>query len=133
GGDAGWARDPALAAQWAARARAGFDGVHFDIEPWVLPDWPADAARLLAGMAIIVEAAAEASPVEIDLPGWLAREHPDAFRRIALAADAVTVLAYRDRAPAILAEAREARALAGRYRIAVDTVPSAAADSTFHG
>ena len=133
GGDAGWARDPALAAQWAARARGGFDGVHFDVEPWTLDEWSADAERLLAGIAIIVEAAAEASPVEIDLPGWLAREHPDAFRRIALAADAVTILAYRDRAPAILAEAGAARALAGRYRIAVDTVPSATPGSTFHG
>lgn len=133
GGDPAWALDPSLAAQWAGRARGVFDSIHFDVEPWTLAGWPDDAARLLNGMAIIVEAAAEASSVDIDLPGWLAREHPDPFRRIALAADVVTILAYRDRAAAILHEAHAARSLAGRYRIAVDTVPSAMPHATFHG
>lgn len=133
GGDPVWAQDPSLAAQWAGRARGGLDGIHFDVEPWTFAGWPDDAARLLTGLAIIVEAAAETSSVDIDLPGWLACEHPDAFRRIALAADVVTILAYRDRAAAILHEAHAARALSGRYRIAVDTLPSAAPETTFHG
>lgn len=133
GGDPAWAQDPSLAAQWVRRARRGFDAIHLDVEPWTMAEWPAEAARLLVGVAIIVEAAAEASAVDIDLPGWLAREHPDAFRRIARSADVVTILAYRDRAAAILDDSHAGRALAGRYRIAIDTLPSTTPHTTFSG
>ena len=64
-------------------------------------------------------------PTEIDIPSWIAVRHGPAFRPVAAEADAVTVLAYRERAPAILNAAEEARAiltmLGRHYRLGVET------------
>jgi hypothetical protein len=130
GGDPAWV-DGDRAARWARRAVAAgrFDGVHLDIEPWARPDWAGDEQRMLDGLerAARETAAAAALPVEVDLPPWLAQTHPRTFDRIVRRADAVTLMAYRDRAEDILAVSARARALlAGArrpWRIGVETAP----------
>lgn len=140
GGDPVWAMDAASAASWTRRALASglFSGVHLDIEPWVLPSWPADAPLLLDGLTRAVRAVAGAAgplPVDVDLPGWLARTDPDRFRRVVDAAAGVVVMAYRDRAAAILADGEAAvavvRGSGRRFRIGVDAVPSLEPRTTF--
>ncbi|HLS46370.1 MAG TPA: hypothetical protein VK045_13145 [Ornithinicoccus sp.] len=141
GGDVGWARDPALAQAWARRAlvEPRFTGVHLDIEPWTLPDWPEQAGPLLAGLARAVAAVVRSTglPVAVDLTPGLARTHRSGFVSVARAATSVTVMSYRDTASAILefsAEARRALRSTGRdYRLAVDTLPSGDAHTTFFG
>src|SRR5690606_35394268 len=141
GGDVGWARDPALAQAWARRAlvEPRFTGVHLDIEPWTLPDWPEQAGPLLAGLARAVAAVVRSTglPVAVDLTPGLARTHRSGFVAVARAATSVTVMSYSDTASNILelsAEARRALRNAGRdYRLAVDTLPSADAHTTFFG
>lgn len=133
GGDPSWAAPPARpgddAVGWMRRATAGdlFDAVHLDIEPWDRDDWDGGEQRLLAGLARTVRdvAAATALPVEVDMAPWVADEHPEAFAAIAGAADGVTLMAYRDRAPAILAFCAAARALLAEqgtwWRLGVET------------
>ncbi|WAC65252.1 hypothetical protein OVA14_07600 [Agrococcus sp. SL85] len=129
----------AHAVAWARRATAEglFDAVHLDVEPWTRTDWPGREGALLLGLerAVRQVAAATALPVEVDLVPWLAVEHPRSFEGVARSADAVTLMAYRDRAAAVLAASAGARAaLAGLgrpWRIAVDTLPSASPDETF--
>ncbi len=130
GGDPSWV-DGQGALRWMERAVGGlaFDAVHLDIEPWGTADWAGNDARMLAGLerAVREVAAHTELPVEVDLVPWLAETHPSAFLRIASAADAVTLMAYRDRADDIFAVSSAARALlrrAGRpYRIGVETGP----------
>ncbi|WP_347756221.1 hypothetical protein [Agrococcus sp. ProA11] len=130
GGDPSWVEGRG-ALRWMERATGGlvFDGVHLDIEPWSTPDWAGNEDRRLAGLERAVRdvAAHTGLPVEVDLAPWLATTHPPAFTRIASAADALTLLAYRDRADAILAISAAARGLLRRarvpYRIGVETRP----------
>lgn len=85
--------------------------------------------RLLDGLERSVRDVAGGTrlPVEIDLAPWIAQTHPSAFDRIVRRADAVTLMAYRDRADDILAVSAGARALlAGArrpWRIGVETAP----------
>ncbi|GAA1465894.1 hypothetical protein [Microbacterium thalassium] len=141
GGDATWSTDADAAAAWADRATASgmFTSVHLDIEPWALPEWTTHADVLLTGLARTVSAVAAASrglPVEVDLPGWVARTHPAGFDQAVRAADRVTIMAFRDTAAAIADEADAAVAVAaGRartFRVGVDTVPSPRPETTFH-
>lgn len=128
GGDPSWA-DGDQAVEWMRRASAedGFTGIHLDIEPWTRPDWPGRERELLDGLsrAVGAVAAATALPVEVDLAPWLAQAHPRQFRDVVARADAVTLMAYRDRASDILASSASARrAIAGArrpYRIGVET------------
>lgn len=130
GGDPSWV-DGDGALRWMERAvgALAFDGVHLDIEPWGTPSWPGNEERMLAGLerAVREVAAHTELPVEVDLAPWLAHRHPDAFTRIASAADAVTLMAYRDRAADILAVSQPARELLREagipYRIGVETGP----------
>ncbi|GAA2976775.1 hypothetical protein JOD63_003320 [Microbacterium terrae] len=140
GGEPEWATDAASAAAWTRRAVTGglFSRVHLDIEPWASAEWRRNPGALLDGLVATVRAvSAAADPIEvdIDLPAWLAREHPDAFTALLRAADGVAILAYRDRADAILADAEAAVRIAARrakpFRIGVDTVPSAEPHTTF--
>ena len=137
GGDPGWAHDHRLAAAWAKRAIDSglFAGAHLDVEPWTLPEWPARKAPLLAGLQRAVEAVATLTPTEMDLPGWLARDHSEQFSSLLRAASQITVLAYRDRADAIESEAAAAAVLAVRFarpfRIGVETRPAAEPQITF--
>jgi hypothetical protein len=132
GGDPEWADVPAKAAAWAERALADghFDGVHLDIEPWV-DDWPVHAEREITGLARAVTAvrAITALPVEVDIPAPHTADRPDLFAEVARRASAVTIMAYRNTAPAILEVSLAAREMAAsvgrRYRIGVDTSPPA--------
>lgn len=138
GGDPAWVEgDDAVA--WTRRALDSglFDGVHLDIEPWGRPDWHGRERELLAGLTRTVRDVVSTIdlPVEVDLAPWLADEHPGAFAQIAAAAHAVTLMAYRDRAPAILAFSAAARQLladADRpYRLGVETMPGLPAHVSF--
>ena len=139
GSGADWADVPDNAAAWARRALAhgDFDGVHLDVEPWAESDWPARADRRLRGLARAVEAvrATTALAVEVDLSAGVVADFPELFAPVMRAASSVTLMAYRDRAPAILGLSEAARRVAasvGRtYRIGVDTRPSADAHTTF--
>ncbi len=126
----------------ASTAAAGFDGVHLDVEPWALPEWPADAARLARSYAALVERVAPMVPrLAVDIVPWLFESHPEAANRVVQVCDSITVMSYRDRAAgtrgivAISLPARKACGAAGRrYRLAVETQrPSAdvAPDATF--
>lgn len=95
-----------------------------------MPEWPDDPRRLAAAYADLVEACAHALPgtaVEIDVVPWLFDDLPVEARRAMSSASSITVLAYRDRADAILRFARpaiEAAHAARRpYRIGVETMP----------
>lgn len=142
GGEPSWT-DGDRAVEWMRRAirEDGFTGVHLDIEPWTRADWAGREHELLGGLARAVAgvASATALPVEVDLAPWLAEAQPAGFAAIASAADAVTLLAYRDRASAIVDSTAAARRLledAGRrYRIGVETgavrAPAPAPRETF--
>jgi hypothetical protein len=89
------------ALNWAFRATdAVFDGVHLDVEPWALPRWPQDALALMASYATLVEEMAEVAPLAVDLAPWLVDDHSEVVSDVARQCDSVTVLAYRDTAPA---------------------------------
>lgn len=130
GGDPSWVKGRD-ALRWMERAvgSGAFDGVHLDIEPWGTAKWAGNESRMLAGLerAVREVTAHTELPVEVDLAPWLARTHPPAFTRIASAADAVTLMAYRDRADDILAVSGAARELLREarrpFRIGVETGP----------
>ncbi|SDO56322.1 hypothetical protein SAMN04489867_0036 [Pedococcus dokdonensis] len=153
GGDPGWLDDPAaVVAEWLhpALATGLFDGVHLDIEPWTTPAWATDRERLVRrylSTLDAVRAAAIGVPVEVDVPFWFDQvrvggstlDH-EVLRRT----DAVTVLAYRNRALgpdgtiALASAAVEAGVELGRpVRIGQETnslgPDPSAAKQTFHG
>jgi hypothetical protein len=129
GGDPMWTVDHEAALNWAFRATtdAVFDGVHFDVEPWVLPGWSEKAADLMAGYATLVEEMTEVATLAVDLAPWLVRDHHEVVGHIVRQCDSVTMLAYRDTAAAILAAAGGMMSLCEaeqtRYRIGVETQP----------
>ena len=135
GGDPMWAVEHDVALNWAFRATADavFDGVHLDVEPWALPDWPEDAAALMASYSVLVEEMTEIAPLAVDLAPWLVDDHRDVVTHIAQQCDSVTVLAYRDDAASIVAAAAGMIALcesAGTsYRVGVETQASVVIDT----
>lgn len=142
GGDPTWTVDHDTAVNWAFRATtdAVFDGVHLDVEPWVLPGWPRDAARLMASYATLVEEVAEVAQLAVDLVPWVLPEHRDVLDRVVRQCDSVTVLAYRNTAADILVVADAMLQLCGTQnrlcRIGVETQPPSSAipaDTTFGG
>jgi hypothetical protein len=140
GGDPLWTVQHHTASRWAflATTDAVFDGVHLDVEPWALPRWPQDSRELMSSFATLVEEMTEVAPLALDLVPWLVRDHREVLERILRQCDSVTVLAYRDRASTIVAEAdamvRLCETAGTRYRIGVDTQPpssSVPANTTF--
>jgi hypothetical protein len=127
GGDPMWTVDHDTALNWAFRAMADavFDGVHLDVEPWALPRWPSDAAHLMGSYATLVEEMTEVAPLAVDLVPWLMTDHREVVSHVVRQCGSIGVLAYRDRAAAILSEAGGLLSLcqaAGiRYRIGVET------------
>lgn len=131
-GDPSWALDhrSGLAVCRAALRRTRCTALHLDVEPWVLPEWSRDLARLADGYAGFVEACAREFPgvrIDVDVVPWLFDVAPESARRVLRAASSMTALAYRDRAAAIgefaapaIAAARE---LGRDYRIGVETMP----------
>ena len=66
---------------------------------------PRMRAILMSSYATLVEEMAEVAPLAVDLVPWLVNDHREMISHIVRQCDSVTVLAYRDRAAAILAEA----------------------------
>ncbi|QBR91632.1 hypothetical protein [Nocardioides euryhalodurans] len=135
GAEVWWLDDHGAALAWQQQALATglFDGVHLDVEPWLHPAWPAESATLLALWADMVGLLADDAvpPVEADVPFWL-HEHTvagaPADEVLMAAADAVTVMSYRDTATGpdsitgVAATAlATARRLGVRIRLAVET------------
>jgi hypothetical protein len=140
GGDPSWANDHDTACNWAFRATtdAVFDGVHLDVEPWTLPQWPHDAPVLMASYAALVEEMTEVAPLSVDLAPWLADDHRDVISHVARQCHSITMLAYRDNPEAILGAAAGTIALCDaaqtRFRIGVETQlpsPAVPAHTTF--
>lgn len=133
GGDPTWTVDHDAALNWAFRATtdAVFDGVHLDVEPWALPRWPEDAGALMGSFATLVDEMAEVAPLAMDLVPWLTTKHRETVSHIVRQCNSVTVLAYRDNAAAIVAEAdamlRLCRVAGIPHRIGVETQPPTAA------
>ncbi len=140
GGDPMWTVDHDAALDWAFRATTDtvFDGVHLDVEPWALPRWPEDAAKLMASYATLVEEMAELAPLAVDIAPWLVVEHGEVVSGVVHQCDSVAVMAYRDRGARILAEIpgilQLCEATGTPYRIGVETQPASSAipsDTTF--
>jgi len=132
GGDPQWVLDRRAGVNWCRNAlqRTGVDRLHLDVEPWTLPQWRTERDRLADGYARFVEAISVELPgihVDVDMVPWLFTATRVAAQRVLVAADAVTLLAYRDRAdgirgfaaPAIVA----ARRLRRPYLLGVETMP----------
>lgn len=127
GGDPRWTLDHAAAEAWCETnlRRARFAGLHIDVEPWVLPQWQTDRAATVRAYAALVERlASRFRPLNVDIAPWLFDTEPAAAARVANAGEAVTLLAYRDRASTILDFTKTARAAINKpYRIGVETQP----------
>jgi hypothetical protein len=105
GGDAGWAAQPSLAAQWVsdALATASFDAIQFDVEPWAgVPD--PDLGAIVSHYTAMLDAAenvADGVPIGADLPWWLAAKpygSGTAFDAILAHLDSVAIVAFSDHA-----------------------------------
>ncbi|MGO4534277.1 hypothetical protein [Leifsonia sp. 2MCAF36] len=128
GGDAAWADDPSLAADWTAAAlrAAPFDAIQFDVEPWVVSSddqLPAVVAKLQA-MYDSAKTAAGSVPIGADLPWWLAaKPQPGggtAFDALLPRLKSVAIVAFSDHAggtDGIVALAKPAATAAAAKRI----------------
>jgi hypothetical protein len=106
GGDPGWATDTAAAVAWQRDVLATglFHRIHVDIEPWGLPEWETDRARLIAAYLRTLRALAEAggrARLEADIPFWFhqlrTRDGVPVDDAVLRVVDAVTVMTYRTR------------------------------------
>ncbi|MGI5177086.1 hypothetical protein ACQEVZ_12215 [Dactylosporangium sp. CA-152071] len=136
GGDPSWALDPASAVAWRKRATATglFDGIHLDVEPYLLPGWTTDQPRIAAGYLAMLDAVRTAGPepLDADVPFWLATV-PAGKGNLADAViarvHAITVMSYRDSATGVVGVGADLLARgqsAGRpVRLAAETQPLA--------
>lgn len=143
GSESTWVRDPPLSSEWAQRAlkSGGFDGVHLDVEPWQLPEWQTARAAAIAGyLAVLatVRRTARGLRVEADVAPLLATEphgRGSALDDVLATVDAVTIMAYRDRAPAICEHSLASRTACRRakvpYRLGIETQPLLDPTQTF--
>jgi hypothetical protein len=103
GGEPSWAVDHAAALAWQRTVVTTglFDGIHLDVEPYLLPAWSADLAGTEASYLNLLDRMRAGSTlrVEADVPFWLgqykigkANLADEVLRRV----DAVTVMSYRD-------------------------------------
>ncbi|MFB9442848.1 hypothetical protein Dvina_15360 [Dactylosporangium vinaceum] len=145
GGDPAWAVNPKDAVAWRQRVSAMklFDGVHLDVEPYLLPNWVQDQQRIAASYLTMLDAVRRAGPepLEADVPFWLATVKVGAqnlAEAVIQRVDAITVMSYRDSGAAVLDVGTDllARARKSRLpvRLAAETQPSAdCAYCTFAG
>ncbi|RZS89863.1 hypothetical protein EV189_1639 [Motilibacter rhizosphaerae] len=112
GGDPGWLADPAGARAWmtAATATGLFDGVHVDVEPYLLPGWDSDRAGTVAAYLALLGSLHAASPLPLtaDVPFWLdgvdaGRAGPRLDVAVLARVDGVVVMSYRTTAAGVLA------------------------------
>jgi len=128
GGDAAWADDPSLAADWTTVAlrAAPFDAIQFDVEPWVVSsdaELPAVVTKLQK-MYDSAKIAAGAVPIGADLPWWLAAKPQagggTAFDALLPRLKSVAIVAFSDHAAGsdgIIALAKPAATAAAAKRI----------------
>ncbi len=109
GGDPSWALDAASAVAWRKRATATglFDGIHLDVEPYLLPGWRTDQRRIVAGYLAMLDAvrAAGPEPLEADVPFWLATISAGTTNladAVIARVHAITVMSYRDSATGVM-------------------------------
>ncbi|TIC87690.1 hypothetical protein E8D34_08400 [Nocardioides sp. GY 10113] len=132
GGDNTWAAHPELAVQWMQDLTASgipFDGVNYDVEPWVLPEWTTDRETVKTQLVTMVEqvaAVANRPAVHIDVPWWLASETYQGATNLAAAlfahADGGTVITFVDHAlgaDGIVALSKPALAAAAEHGLRV--------------
>jgi hypothetical protein len=135
GSETTWIDRPKAALAWQSSALSTglFDGVHYDVEPWIHPRWGADRTGVARSYLALLDdlARATALPVEADLAFWLDEVKVNG-QRLDVAAiarvDAVSVLTYRtiatgpDSITALGAKALDAGARAGKpVRLSVET------------
>lgn len=109
GGDPSWALDAKSAVAWRKRATATglFDGIHLDVEPYLLPGWTRNQPQIVQGYLAMLEAvrAAGPEPLEADVPFWLATVPAGAGNladAVIARVDAITVMSYRDSATGVV-------------------------------
>lgn len=133
GGEPGWALDHTEALAWrdTVVALGLFRGLHLDVEPYLLPEWP--SARASTGLLDLLDALrTDGLPLEADVPFWY-QTVPVGPRTLAdeviARVDALTVMSYRDTATGIVEVATDVLDRAGRaavpVRLAVETQPLA--------
>ncbi|GIJ66641.1 hypothetical protein [Virgisporangium ochraceum] len=133
GGEPGWALDHTYAFAWRDTVvdLGLFRGLHLDVEPYLLPEWP--SPRAVTGFLDLLDALRGGNlPLEADVPFWY---HTVPVGTGTLAdeviarVDALTVMSYRDTATGILDVASDvldrAGAAAVPVRLAVETQPLA--------
>jgi len=107
GGDPGWVDNPAwVTASWLEPALATglFTGVHVDIEPYTTAAWTKNRKAVIKKYLATLDAlhaAAGGAPVEADIPFWfdeIPANSSTLDREIIRRTEAVTVMAYRNRA-----------------------------------
>ncbi|HEV7183905.1 MAG TPA: hypothetical protein VGN33_05365 [Leifsonia sp.] len=127
GGDASWASQPGLAAQWVSDAlsTASFDAVQFDVEPWAGVADP-DIGTIVSQYTAMLQAAHQAAngvPIGADLPWWLAAKQvgtSTAFAAILPHLQSVAIVAFSDHAAGsdgIIALAQPAAKAAAAARV----------------
>jgi hypothetical protein len=153
GGDPGWVDNPAwVATNWLEPALATglFTGVHVDIEPYTTPAWTKNRKAVVKKYLATLDtlhAAAAGTPIEADIPFWfdeVAANGSTLDREIIRRTEAVTVMAYRNRADGpdgtialASAEVAAGAALGRQVRIGQETnflgTDPTEAKQTFHG
>ncbi len=107
GGDPGWVDNPAwVVTNWLQPALATglFTGVHVDIEPYTTVAWTKNRKAVIKKYLTTLDTlrtAATGTPIEADIPFWfdeVAANSSTLDREIMRRTDAVTVMAYRNRA-----------------------------------
>ncbi|GAA3196074.1 hypothetical protein ACFO1B_00300 [Dactylosporangium siamense] len=136
GGDPSWALDPASAVAWRKRATATglFDGIHLDVEPYLLPGWRTDQRRIVEGYLAMLDAvrAAGPEPLEADVPFWLATVpagNGNLADAVIARVHAITVMSYRDSATGVIDVGADllarAQSASRPARLAAETQPLA--------
>lgn len=125
--------------QKEAPPQSRFDGLHYDVEPYLLPGFPARRGALLGQYLHLVESLCEQGralglPVVFDLPFWFEQiELEQAGRKASVVehvlqrADGVALMSYRTRSQEVLEITARSRAAAARLGkacwISLETVP----------
>ncbi len=137
GGEADWVIRPAEALAWQRTAVSTglFDGIHLDVEPYLIDAWTTDLQATAAAYLKLLDRmrAASTLPLEADVPFWFGQFSvgrrnlaAEVLRRV----NGVTVMSYRDTAigpNSMLAVSRDwlarGKAAGKRVRLAAETGP----------
>ncbi|WP_322907503.1 hypothetical protein [Paenibacillus campi] len=125
--------------QRSAAAAERFSGIHIDIEPYLLREWRTNQKKVIRGwqqsvLNVVQTARQLGIPASADIPFWL-HTLPTTDKQTTLSSwmmqqyDGITIMAYRDRADAIVdvasTELSEAVTAGIPVYVAVETNPSA--------